>query len=1028
MQAQARPLFELLGRSRRRLWAHHCGRAALETFSAWAALAALGSLAVLVLPPRPLRSVVALTGAALTALLVLRNAAWPLLRARGGRRLARLLEQRVPALKSWLLSGLELHADLALPARRREFSAALAAAHIDEATRRAVAVDLSTLVPASALRWRALLFGGAAASMGLVVGLSPGGPGANLMALLSGARADETATEDTSSSPLVADIEILTRAPAYAGLPPQRVAGSDGSLRGLRGSVVEISAHSLAPANEAFLVLEIPEEQRLAARLAGARELQAQLVLREPGSYRFGVVDEDGNQRVEQRPRRIEVLADSTPTVRLLEPATDLELDEVADLQVGYELRDDFGFTRVELVAEFIDGPGDAERLPLVGEALPGKEFRSEQTLSLAALKLQPGDRLRIYVEAADNDTVSGPKVGMSGARVITVRSRQERHDNATLQARQTWEAMIRSLATRLELPELASADTWPTAAGPHEAMMVETGALLQNVSTLLEQLRADPLATTAMVAAFETFLTRAERVFRQEQDQHTRLGDLASRGALRAGAGVLGMLRGANTRGVGELEGSILAIDRLLDRQQVADLQELGRELLKAKDRLQALLRRYKETRDPALRRQIEREIRRLRQHIEELMRRLASQMKQLPFEHVNADALKGRQVAEQARSFADSMKGVEQRLAADDIQGALDELERFAGTLQGMLDALDRDAREMQNDGIDTVREELGAIKEEMEQLAKAETRLEEETAKLEQQLNEQRRAALEERLDQVLAPILRRLDGVEERLAATPQRHLSDDALDSFKGSREAADHLRTDLFEREIAQAAETAQALERRTASAAARASLLPQAPSAPDQKAREATRGRLREAAELSREIRREIDRLLADTPPPSPSPAARRQAQRLAEQQQELADRGQRAQERLRGLDGGEPLGTGEMAEGLQGALREMQSARQQLARGQPRQARPPEQKAAGQLKAVAQRIQKVLSPGRQGAKPRPGAGGSRPDMDRVRIPKPEEYRSDRALRERLLEAMKQGAPQGYRDQIRGYYRELLK
>jgi len=1028
MSPQAQPLYELLGRSRKRLWGHHCGRAALDAGIAWVGLLALGSLAVLVAPPRPLRLIVLVGGALAAALLILRNAVWPLLRTRGGARLARLVERRIPGLRSWLLSALELHADLQLPKRRRAFSPALANAHIQEAARRACEADLGPLVPAEALRWRALTFAAAVAVLGMVVAVSPGGPGANLMALVRGARADVAAAEDTSDSPLVADIEILTRAPVYSGLPPRRVTGSDGSVRGLRGSVVELRARTLAPAAEAFLVLKAPEEQRLGASVTGGERVHARMVLREGGSYRFGVEGGDGTQQVEQRERRIEVLADRTPAVRLLEPATDMEVDDVADLRVGYELKDDFGFTRVELVVEFLDGPGDVERLPLVGDTLPGKEFRSEQTLSLAALKLQPGDRIRVYVEAADNDTVSGPKTGTSGARVITVRSRQERHDAATLLARQAWEAMIRSLATRLELPELKQPKGWSGLAASHETMMVETAALLQMVGTLLDQLSEDPLATTAVVATFGTLRTRLEKVFRREQDQHARLQELAGRRALAAGGGAMVQLRVANERGVKELEGSILAIDRLLDRQQVADLQELGRELLQAKDRLQALLRRYKETRDPALRRQIEREIRRLRQHIADLMRRLAAQMKQLPFEHMNADALKGKRVAEQAENFAESMKGIEERLAADDIQGALDELERFGSTLQGMLDALDRDARQMQNDGIDTVREELGAIKQEMEQLGEAEAQLERETAKLEEEMARKRREALEERLDEVLAPILRRLDGVEERLAATPQRHLGDDALDSFKASREAADHLRADLFGREIAQAAETAQALQNRTVATAARASLRPPARNPQERKEQAATRRRLQEASTLAGEIRRELDKLLRDTPQPRPSGADRKQAERLSQRQQELAERGRRAEERLRGLEGGEPLGTGEMAEGLQGALRQMEQARQRLSKGQPRQARPPEQKAAGQLKAVAQQIRKVLTPGRQGGKPKPGGGSSRPDTDRVRIPKPEEYRSDRALRERLLEAMKQGEPEVYREQNQGYYQELLK
>ena len=54
---------------------------------------------------------------------------------------------------------------------------------------------------------------------------------------------------------LVTDILIVTKSPAYTKLPPRKVEGSDGTIEGLRGSLVELSVHAL---KEDFTPLIMP--------------------------------------------------------------------------------------------------------------------------------------------------------------------------------------------------------------------------------------------------------------------------------------------------------------------------------------------------------------------------------------------------------------------------------------------------------------------------------------------------------------------------------------------------------------------------------------------------------------------------------------------------------------------------------------------------------------------------------------------------------------------------------------------------
>ena len=53
---------------------------------------------------------------------------------------------------------------------------------------------------------------------------------------------------------------------------------------------------------------------------------------------------------------------------------------------------------------------------------------------------------------------------------------------------------------------------------------------------------------------------------------------------------------------------------------------------------------------------------------------------------------------------------------------------------------------------------------------------------------------------------------------------------------------------------------------------------------------------------------------------------------------------------------------------------------------------------------------------------------GGSKPRHDPVRIPGADESTAPRAWRQELLDAMKEKAPERFRDEVRRYYEELVK
>ena len=105
------------------------------------------------------------------------------------------------------------------------------------------------------------------------------------------------------------------------------------------------------------------------------------------------------------------------------------------------------------------------------------------------------------------------------------------------------------------------------------------------------------------------------------------------------------------------------------------------------------------------------------------------------------------------------------------------------------------------------------------------------------------------------------------------------------------------------------------------------------------------------------------------------------------------------------------------EKAEGeLKGAGARMKEAGESLKRDESKPAATAERDAADRLAKLRDSMQER------------SMGGAEQHHDPVRIPGADESSAPRAWRQELLDAMKEKAPERYRDEVRRYYEELVK
>ncbi len=148
-----------------------------------------------------------------------------------------------------------------------------------------------------------------------------------------------------------------------------------------------------------------------------------------------------------------------------------------------------------------------------------------------------------------------------------------------------------------------------------------------------------------------------------------------------------------------------------------------------------------------------------------------------------------------------------------------------------------------------------------------------------------------------------------------------------------------------------------------------------------------------------------------SETLTPQERESARAQAEKqsaIGKRTDDVADEAARRLGKLPGM---------EKAEGeLKGAAARMRQAAEALKRDESKGAATAERDAADRLAKLRDSMQER------------SMGGGRQSREPVRIPGADESAAPRAWRQELLDAMKEKAPERFRDDVRRYYEELVR
>jgi hypothetical protein len=932
----------------------------------------------------------------------------PRRRWRSDRAVAAYIGRREPRVASDLMSAVELSAAGASvrSVRGGEFSPALIEALNRATAERLGGLTLTDVVSHRPL-WRPARAAGAALAFALLaLALAPDRVSGGWQALLDrSVAAGHFGGAASSPVPLVGDLEVTLRFPAYTGRDRAVLSNASGELRVVPGTRVRLDTTALEPASAAWIAFDDKGDELQPLHVSRG-QLSGEFEVRKPVKYRFLLRAPDGRRRVEAIARAIEIEPDREPRVELHAPAEELDVTGLKRVELAYVAEDDYGLTRADLVWDGPDGKPRRKSIDLPGSE-PGRAApRSAQNKlfwDLAEVPLQPGVRISYHIEVFDNDEVSGNKAGRSRSFTLRVLSPRERHERLIEQQRELFENMTGALGGRLVVE--------PNDAEGHEKLHRATAGLVVELGTAVAALGNDRMAAKQLVRALGEMRTRIDRLVRRE----ARLLKRASRDKDELPAQLASLVSGSDKAQVAELEDDVLLLADWLDRQDLENLLAISDEIKTHRDRLNKLFEEYKRTKSPEIKAEIERELRALEQRLAELERQGQRMPADVLDQFVNTEAMRGKQAE-------NCLLEVRKLFAAGDVVAAERRMRECAAQLDQSAKALEQGLEDLRGDKFSEQQRRFEEVRREMAELADDQQQVAGEVDGIQKRYAEKAGDLMREAMEKSRAQLDELVGRLRRRVSQVPESGLGQFIDEEMGAVKARIDDVQRLLADGDLAEALAMAREAEAGLETVQSELDAALEEDGRAFRKMGERGLDAVERALPVARKL---VDELERATPPPSRilEQGELSRLQQLGRKQQAIEQRTKRLEQRAREMAEDLPGESGtRMAERLGEAGQRMNRAAQRMRARDPSGARQDAREAAEKLAQAKEEAQGAArqqeAQGRSGLRDEP-----------VRIPGADEYRAPEKFREDILDAMKKDQPPTpYRDMVKRYYEELIR
>src|SRR5262250_1893081 len=828
----------------------------------------------------------------------------------------------------------------------------------------------------------------------------------------TGAFASAVYSAEAVDPPEIGNIQVTLYAPAYTGLASVSFPG--GSIEGLKGSTVRLDALTTKDVVKAEIAMD--DGKKIPLKIEG-RKLQASLVIFQSQQYRLFVEDAYGfhNSPIAYE---LKVKPDGFPTIDLLQPKEDLEINGDEILTVEYSARDDFGIGEVNLVTKI----GEREdKIRLQKDDSKRLILRDQFKWDLGKLALREGDEAIVHLEVFDNDTVSGPKIGNSRALRLRLKNLKAEHRQVAEMIRDLNARMVDTLADHLEspLPGEKEADRSKASDQKLEQNLADALKRTEEIMQRTEKDRVADFATWSDLDALKRNLefTKENLLKKQEQaptaDERMKARDDIS----------------------SELERMSMLSEDIGKRLKAQELASTAQDLARSQERLMESLEKL-QSGDKNID-SIMKEISELAKTLAALQQALSQFAQQMPDDFMNMESMQGLGFNE----MFSALEEIRKKLMQGDIEGARQLARELFNQMASMVASLQNAQRSAMASSMGRMQGEMARSANELQEIAREQQEILMGTEGVNKSALSERDAALKEKLDRFLEKAKNELGQLTELF---PDREGPDDPslLENLDDAtmNQLIKNLIAKLLSKDFpgygdGDALAKKELAKKRTA----------------------AQEPRARRAENSLKSLKAELDALMGE-PAQALNDSDKKNLRDLTHRQSALRDRTQELHEKLESLFQLFPSLDPKIVQGIGEAGSSMGNARDRLGQLDSRGAVPPERDALDRLSQSQQQMQSAMQQLAQRGQlgnmpvtrlfrqgrflpsgmlvPLPGmpqfpefdvqGGFTGLDTEKFRLPGKEDYKAPRSFREEILESLKQGVPPQMKDQIERYFKNL--
>ena len=525
---------------------------------------------------------------------------------------------------------------------------------------------------------------------------------------------DEVSSKNYSISvtdrPTIKDFTVTISPPSYTGLAPQIQKANQAEIQALKGSKISIHLKSNRNLAKAKLVMN-GESNKMNVKKKNANY---NFIVKQDGEFSIHLTDVRGVTNRNPIPFKIQMLADISPEMTILQPPPIVELGGDQSIPILITIEDDFGFSNLQLAYE-IQRPSYIQvepfismfSIPLSNQNEPKQEVHTNW--ALGQLGLMPEDEVHYHFELYDNDEISGPKKTISGTFIARVPSLNDLFTSFNEKEEEIADAVeieikdIQKLQKQLKKAELNLLKTdkpeWKDQQALKETMEAVKNKL-SDFEELAEQLEAlnnsgekHNLFSADLMEKFKDLQKLIEEIFPPEMLKNMdwmseALEKLDSKDLLSALENISNNLSQVEQ----ELDRFLDIFKRVKAEQQVDELRKRIQQLVENQDNIDKQIRRTTPQTDPSVFKRLGIEETMSQKELDNILDAMDSAANDVKeFSRRTAQKLEDLANSETAKSSAEHLNETMKNLDNQDPYRAMDESYAGLQSLESMEGAMD-------------------------------------------------------------------------------------------------------------------------------------------------------------------------------------------------------------------------------------------------------------------------------------------------------------------------------------------------